>query len=170
MYHATRSHNVWLFLDFGPIALLALAVAMFFWRRQRVSWFVAPFLVIGPPVLAGFAARALDVAGPWVGFPVLALTIATPVLVHLARTGWKDFGLVAGALVGFAVAVGFRSIDLRVPIEFLPMGTHWLWHSVGAVAVHLLMLYIYRGDFTEAAGAVDGREPASALPTSEAAR
>ena len=163
VYHATRSHDVWLFLDFGPIAILALAVALFFWRRQGISWFDAPILVIGPPVLAGFAANALDVAGPWVGFPVLALTILAPVLVHLARTGWKDFALVAGALVGFAAAVGFRSIDRSVPIELLPMGTHWLWHSVGAVAVHLLMIYIYRGDRRLAAGLVDRRAGAGAL-------
>ena len=163
VYHATRSHNVWLFLDFGPIALLALAVAVFFWRRQGVSWFIAPFIVIGPPVVAGFAARALDVAGPLVGFPVLALTILMPVLVHLARTGWKDFGLVAGALLGFAVAVGFRSIDLRVPIAFLPMGTHWLWHSFGAAAVHLLMLYIYRSDRRHAERIVHRRDSAAAL-------
>ena len=59
------------------------------------------------------------------------------------------------------------SIDLSVPITFLPMGTHWLWHAFGAGAVHLLVLYIYRGDLKEAAGAVDHREPAGSLPTFE---
>ena len=157
VYHASRSHDVWLFLDFGPIALLAFAVLMFFWRRQGISWFVAPFLVIGPLALAGVTASVLrDTHGAvhLLVFPVVALTFLMPVLRYLARTGWKDVGLVSGALVGFAVAIGFRGIDLSVPIAFLPMGTHWLWHSVGAVAVHLLMLYIYRGDRREAAGAV----------------
>jgi hypothetical protein len=165
VYHATRSHNVWLFLDFGPIALLAFAAAIFFWRRQRAPWLVAPLLVIGPVAAIGFAASTLDGfrAGPWLGFSTLALSILMPVLVNLARTRWKDFALVAGALVGFAVAVTFRSIDLRVPIAFLPMGTHWLWHSFGAVAVHLLMLYIYRGDQRLAAGLVDRRAGAGAL-------
>ena len=166
VYHATRSHNVWLFLDFVPIALLAFAVAMFFWRRQGISWFVAPFLVIGPLVLAGVTFSVLrDAHGSvrFLGFPVIALAILMPVLRHLARTGWKDAGLVAGALVGFAVAIGFRSIDLRVSIAFLPMGTHWLWHSFGAAAVHLLMLYIYRGERREAAGAVHRREAAGAV-------
>ena len=166
VYHATRSHNVWLFLDFGPIALLALAVALFFWRRQGISWFVAPLLVIGPPALFGVAVSLLGDSLPaprWLGFPVLALTILLPVLGYLARTGWKDVALVAGALAGFAVAVSFRSIDLRVPIAFLPMGTHWLWHSFGAGAVQLLMLYIYRSDRREAAGLVDRREAAGAL-------
>jgi len=174
VYHATRSHNVWLFLDFGPIALLAFAAAVFFWRRQGVWWLVAPFLVAGPPALVGAAASVLDfsrTAGPWLGFSTLALTILIPVMVGLARTRWQDVSLVAGALVGFAVAVGFRSIDLSVPIAFLPMGTHWLWHSFGAAATHLLMLYIYRGDRREAAGTVDSREAAGgAAAISEAAR
>ena len=30
VYHATRSHNLWLFMDFVPIALLAAAVSMYF--------------------------------------------------------------------------------------------------------------------------------------------
>ena len=170
VYHATRSHDVWLFLDWVPIALLAIAVASFFWRRQGVPWLVAPSLVIGPVVLAGVAISLLGVSSTAiVWLPVVALTILMPMLSYLVRTGWKGVGLVAGSLVGFAVAIGFRSIDLSVPIAFLPMGTHWLWHSFGAAAVHLLMLYIYRGDRREAAGTVDRREPAGTLPTSEAA-
>ena len=166
VYHATRSHDVWLFLDFGPIALLAFAVAMFFWRRQGASWFVAPVLVIGPLALAGVTASVLDDthgAVHLLGFPVVALVILTPVLRYLARSGWKDAGLVSGALVGFAVAAGFRSIDLSLPIAFLPMGTHWLWHGFGAVAVHLLMLYIYRGDRRETAGSVERRDAAGTM-------
>ena len=163
VYHATRSHDAWLFLDFGPIALLAFAVAVFFWRRQGFSWLVAPILVIGPLAVAGIIVSLVgDAHGALhvLGFPVVALVILMPVLRYLAKTGWKDIGLVAGALAGFAVAAGFRSIDVSVPIAFLPMGTHWLWHGVGAGTVHLLMLYIYRGDLREAAGTVDRRESA----------
>ena len=101
-----------------------------------------------------------ETVGPWLA--VVALTILTPLLVHLARTGWKDQALVVGALVGFAVAIGFRSIDLSVPIAFLPMGTHWLWHTFGAVAVHTLILYIHRSDLREAAVAADEAAGSSA--------
>ncbi len=166
VYHATRSHNVWLFLDFGPIALLALAAAMFFWRRQGMSWFLAPLLVFGPLALAAVTIPLLSDSFPparWLGFPVIVITILAPVFGHLVRAGWKEVGLVAGVLAAFAVAIGFRSIDLRIPISFLPMGTHWLWHSFGAVAVHLLILYIYRDDRRRAEGAVDRKDSASVL-------
>ena len=43
VYHATRSHEVWLFLDWAPIALLALAVAIFFWHRQGFNGFSRRF-------------------------------------------------------------------------------------------------------------------------------
>ena len=171
VYHATRSHEVWLILDWVPIAFLSIVVATSFWRRLQFSWFIAPLLVIGPVVLAGFAISLLggsDMPIWWL--LVVAFAILTPVLAYLVRSGWKDVGLVAGSLAGFAVAIGFRSIDLSVPIAFLPMGTHWLWHIFGAASVHLLILYIYRSDLKEAAGHVARREASRTRPASEAAR
>ena len=53
--------------------------------------------------------------------------------------------MVAAALIVFAVAAWFRTIDLNAPVSFLPMGTHWLWHIFGAIAVHLFILYIHGG-------------------------
>lgn len=152
VYHATRSHDIWLFLDFGPIALLVLAVAVFFWRRQGVAWWWVPALVIGPAALVFPLMMAIpDPARPLVGYGTLATSILLPVGRHLAGTRWADVNLVAAALAMFAVAIAFRGIDLRVPITFLPMGTHWLWHSFGAGAVHLLILHIYRSDLRETA-------------------
>lgn len=153
VYHATRSHDVWLFLDFGPIALLVLAVAVFFWRRQGVAWWWVPALVVGPavlifPVMAGIP----DVARPFVGYGTLALSILLPVMRYLSRTRWADLSLVAAALATFALAIAFRGLDAQAQIAFLPMGTHWLWHSLGAGAVHLFILLIFRSDLREAAG------------------
>lgn len=152
VYHATRSHDVWLFLDFGPIALLVLAVAVFFWRRQGVAWWWVPALVLGPaalifPLMAGIP----DAARPFVGYGTLALSILLPVTRYLSRTRWVDLGLVVAALAMFALAIAFRGLDAQAPIAFLPMGTHWLWHSLGAGAVHLFILHIFRSDLREAA-------------------
>ena len=78
-----------------------------------------------------------------------------PVARYLTRTKWRGVGLVAAALSMFAVAAWFRGIDVSTPISFLPMGTHWLWHSFGAIAVHLLILYIHGGDRRKAVGLGD---------------
>ena len=157
VFHATRSHNIWLALDFGPIALMVFAVAIIFWRRQGVSWFAAVSFVIVPIVLAGLALSQLDVsesAGPRWGYPIMVFVILLPVVRYLIRTEWRGVSLVAAALAAFAVAAWFRSIDLSAPITVLPMGTHWLWHSFGAIAVHLLILYIYGSDRRDAVGSV----------------
>ncbi len=150
VYHATRSHNVWLFLDFGPIALLVLAVAVFFWRRQGVAWRWVPALVFGPAALIFPLMVAIpDPARPFVGYGTLALSILLPVTRYLAGTRWVDLSLVAAALAVFAMAIAFRGLDARMAIAFLPMGTHWLWHSLGAGAVHLFILLIFRSDLRE---------------------
>jgi hemolysin III len=149
VFHATRSHNVWLALDIGPIALLVFAVAIFFWRRQGIAWFLAAGFVAGPIVLAGFALSQLDLthgSGPLWGYSAMVFVMLLPVLRYLSGTGWKNAGLVGGSLAMFALAAWLRSVDGSATVAFLPMGTHWLWHGFGAAAVHLLMLYIYRGD------------------------
>ena len=153
VYHATRSHNVWLFMDFVPIALLVVAVSGFFWRRQGVTWWWVPVLVFGPFVLVMIGMSLLDLPNamrPIAGYPVLAISILLPVLCYLIRRNWMDWKLVAGALAAFFIAVSFRTIDGRALVEILPMGTHWLWHSFGAVAVQFLVLYIWRSDLYEA--------------------
>lgn len=164
VFHATRSHNIWLSLDFGPIALLGLAVAIFFWRRQGFSWLVSAFFVVVPIFLAGVLLWQLSDsggAGPRWGYPVMVIVMLLPVARHLITTEWRDVGLVAAALTMFAVAAWFRAIDLSEPVSFLPMGTHWLWHSFGAIAVHLLIMYIHGGDRRIDAGigvATDGND------------
>ena len=167
VYHATRSHNVWLFMDFVPIALLVMAVSVFFWRRQGVRWWWVPLLVFGPFVVVMTGLSFLDLPNamrPIAGYPVLAISILLPVVRYLMQRGWVDWQLVAGTLAAFIIAVLFRTIDGRALVETLPMGTHWLWHSFGAAAVQLLVLYIWRSDLHEAGCAGDeALRPADAV-------
>ncbi len=165
VYHATRSANIWLFLDFGPIALLVAAAAIFFWRRVGVTWWLVPVLVFGPFALVMGTISALDLpdaSRPYLGYPTLALSLLLPVLWNLRQEAMADIGLVVGALAVFALAVTCRTLDGRALVETLPMGTHWLWHSFGAGAVQLLILYIWRSDLrrTERTGPV--LQPAAA--------
>jgi len=78
IYHATRSANIWLFLDIGPIALLVIATAVFFWRRVRLAWFWIPLVVLGPTVLVmgGVSTLGLPrVMGPMIGYPMMAVSL-----------------------------------------------------------------------------------------------
>ena len=47
------------------------------------------------------------------------------------------------ALASFAVAWFCRLVDGTLMSD-LPMGTHWLWHTFGAITTALMIEYFYR--------------------------
>lgn len=144
VYHATRSHEFWLRLDWMPIMLLCAAVVIYFifklvkswWRR--IIWIVillgASFLLRILPIPIGLRIS--------LGYVITAATILIPIAWYLIRTKGKNIILVVTAFIIFAIAIFFRSIDLHQ--DFFPMGTHWLWHLFGGIAVHFLIAYIFK--------------------------
>ncbi|MER3375670.1 MAG: hypothetical protein RIM83_13610 [Allomuricauda sp.] len=92
-----------------------------------------------------FLLRILPIPGPWrisLGYVITAATILFPLVWYLVRTEGRNMVFVILAFGFFGIAVFFRSIDLAQ--TFFPMGTHWLWHFFGGVAVHFLIAYIFK--------------------------
>ena len=73
----------------------------------------------------------------------LAVVVLTPITLVLVRTRFRHSGWVVAGVVAFAIGWFFRLVDLRMGL-YLPMGTHWLWHTFGAVATVMLVEYFYR--------------------------
>ena len=46
-------------------------------------------------------------------------------------------------LACFGIAFFCRLVD-RTPYGDLPMGTHWLWHTFGAISTALIIEYFYK--------------------------
>jgi hypothetical protein len=144
VYHATRSHEFWLRLDWMPIMLLCAAVVIYFIFKlvkswwQRLIWIIillgASFLLRILPIPIGLRIS--------LGYVITAATILIPIAWYLIRTKGKNIILVVTAFIIFAIAIFFRSIDLHQ--DFFPMGTHWLWHLFGGIAVHFLIAYIFK--------------------------
>jgi hemolysin III len=146
IYHATRSSDLWLFMDWVPIMLLSLFVSVHFFVKQRLHWsfvilmfflpFIYMFLInkLGAPE---FIKRMMS-------YPVLALIILFPIIRWLYLTKWKNWYLITTGVIFFIIAIYSRIIDLKG--NSLPMGTHFLWHSFGAFASHMLIMYIFRDD------------------------
>ena len=65
-----------------------------------------------------------------------------PLVLYLIRTNGRYLILVLLAFGIFGIAVYFRSIDLTQTL--FPMGTHWLWHLFGGIAVHFMITYIFK--------------------------
>jgi hypothetical protein len=155
VFHATRSHPVWLLMDFMPIMILCVAGAVHYWRRTGAHWLVVIAGVVGPIALVQSLNFALDLPHDMhinLGYASLSVPIVLPIAWHAIRSRQRAGWLVAGALASFGVALAMRGLDLRASLPLLPMGTHWLWHTFGGISTHLLIAYIH-SDHAGRAGA-----------------
>ena len=144
MYHATRSAEIWLLLDWVPIMILCMALVVYLIFRIVDLWWQR-MLFISVVFGLSFVLRIADIPNGLqitIGYVITVLTILVPLIWYLIKTKWKNFKYVALALVIFGVAIFFRSIDLKQAT--LTMGTHWLWHFFGGISVHFLIAYIFR--------------------------
>ena len=145
IYHGTRSSDIWLFMDWIPIALLMLSVSIFFAAKNRFSIYAILALVLLPFLASSLLWRSPDLPSSvkgLIGYPMLALVVLFPIFFYLARAHWKHFTWVLSSLFCFVFAISFRYID-NSDWDILPMGTHWLWHVFGALSSHLLIQYIF---------------------------
>ncbi|MFD1094649.1 hypothetical protein [Salegentibacter chungangensis] len=143
IYHATRSHEIWLLLDWVPILVLCLAVSVYFTLRVNLKRRYKS-LLIAIVLLLVFGIRLipfpsnLEISVNYIG---TALGLLLPMFTYIYRTHFRHSRLVLLAILSFSLALAFRLLDRLV--YFLPMGSHWLWHSFGALSVFFIIYYIY---------------------------
>ena len=151
LYHAFRSRQAYFLLDVIPITLLGLAGAIFLavrLVRGVGAWKI--LLVTGGVVVAYVAVNTVLFHAIPSTFPTVtvslsyashAVVILVPLFLTLVRTGFRDAHLVWAGLACFALALVCRLVD---PVSPLPMGTHWLWHLLGAGCTAFVVEYFYR--------------------------
>ncbi|MDD5728383.1 MAG: hypothetical protein PHV59_07470 [Victivallales bacterium] len=146
VYHATRSHNLWLKLDYMPIMFLVLMASIFFWHEAVGKWFPVLIFTLTPVVLYRIIYRFTALphsVSISIGYSILALTVIIPLVLHCIRkypAGWK---LLCGALTAFILAIVFRTLDDGETTTCLPMGTHFLWHIFGGLCTFFMFRYLY---------------------------
>lgn len=144
VYHGTRSHQFWLVLDWMPIMLVCLGGIIYFILKIKKKWWERVLLFSGLLILS-LIPRRIQLPQTYqisFGYIVTALTVLTPFIWYAYKTRWKNVHLIIVGAIIFALAITFRTLDNTA--ELLPMGTHWLWHIFGGIAVYLLLLYIYK--------------------------
>lgn len=157
LYHATRASVVYFLFDVIPIFLLGVAGGVYMALRAwgRAGWW---YLLGGLAGYIGFSLLFIYLIAPLpavkqltndpnalrinVTYAALAVVILTPLVWCLVKTRFRYFGWVAAALVSFVIAWFFRLVDSRSG-AYLPMGTHWLWHTFGAITTALIVEYFY---------------------------
>ncbi len=150
LYHASRTQLAYFLLDLIPILVLGAASSLYLAiRLGRQDGWKRVALISGMVVAAYVFVNAMLFYVPS-GIPTLRVSVnyasqATIIMIPVAITLWRSrfayAGFVWAGLLSFAIALFFRFVD---PYSPLPMGTHWLWHTFGAVCTAFVIEYFYR--------------------------
>ena len=146
LFHGTRSHQIWLFMDWMPIMILCMAVVFYFIFKVFLPWWKRLLAIILIFTIS-FLLRSLPIPSAIrisLGYVITSVTVLLPIILYLFKTNGQNKEPVILAVLSFVLAVTFRSMDKRLEVDFLYMGTHWLWHLFGGISVFFLMLYVYK--------------------------
>ena len=116
--------------DSGTILGFMLVCAVLFARRYwnpRLAWIAAPVF------LALTVVTTLLGGGLYLG-AVIGLGVFAAVLGFKRDTHWTHFAM-AGAF--FALSLSLRGLDRDV-CDYVPVGTHFLWHLLNGVVLYLV--------------------------------
>lgn len=143
LFHAFRSSGWLLLMDVLPTAILTLTVSVYFWFKVlRKVWLVP--VVVAPLLLGRFMIFNV-VPRPYsinAGYLATGLMIFLPVLIFLVKTKFKHGSHIALSALMLAIALVFRERD-HMLAEWLPMGSHFLWHLFSGVGAFFLAQYLY---------------------------
>ena len=147
VYHASRSHTLWLILDFAPIFMLVLLATVYFWKCVTHSWMWTAVLAAGPVLI--YREIALSGALPvnyfiTLGYAMLGGNLLIPTFWHCWKYNRNALGYIIAAVFAFALALIFRQYDFELArTSWLPLGSHFLWHLCGGVSTYFLLHYVY---------------------------
>ena len=145
LFHAFRSSGWLLLMDVLPIVLLVLGISIVMWLKVLPKkWLLIPILVafFGLSYLATAGLEGQDRISA--GYVVRGTMLLLPCLLFLLRSRFRHSVLFFSACFALILALLFRFTDEKVHIDFMPWGTHWLWHVSTAVGGYFLGLYLIR--------------------------
>lgn len=78
---------------------------------------------------------------------ILSLAVTLPIFIYEFKSERKTLNSFLLALGTVMVALCFRIADKSdIVVAYIPIGTHWLWHCLGAVGCHFLILYLRKSE------------------------
>jgi hemolysin III len=142
-YHGLRRWPIFIMMDWMPIMLLCLSAGVYF-LSKLTKWYFA-VLIVAVYAFFQFYVRRLFSNGDFqifinINYAFMAALVLFPVFGYLIKTDWKNGKWVGFALIAFIFALTFRIADKW---DILSIGTHFLWHTFGAVASFCMLNYIY---------------------------
>lgn len=146
LYHAFRSHPGLLIMDFAPIALLSLSIAFFFLNRLLRRWWLSVLIIVAIMFLRTLAFQFYDGTNHQtpinIAYFLTGVMVGVPIIIFLIKSKFAKIKIFLFTIFLFAISLFFRSADDWI-IDFMPMGTHWLWHFFSAAGALTMGIYIY---------------------------
>ncbi len=142
-FHAFRSSPFFLYLDVLPTAILTLSVGIYFWVKALPKWW-GVFIVIFINILIRWYVEGN--VSPHTNFNIAyALTgtsIFLPILYLSYKNKFKNLIVILISVLSLILSLMFREFDARYTFDYLPMGTHFLWHALSAIGAYYLAKYL----------------------------
>lgn len=150
IYHAFRYSSFFLFMDWLPIMILCITTAMYFMYKVLRNWWYSVAYFILVLVIDRIAWEIIPEHDgnlrANVNYAILGIGVIIPTLLVLSKSRYRLWYYVFFAFLSFLIALFFRISDQW---GFLSMGTHFLWHTFGAIAGNFMLLYIHRYNMRE---------------------
>lgn len=144
LFHASRSSQLFLLMDWLPILLLTVLLSLFYWYKIYPKRYFIVLLT-----LLILAARALPTlifqgsAAINVSYFLSGVLILIPLLLFMVRNHFRYWKVILFSIITLCLALYFRFTD-DIEQLVLPMGTHWLWHIFSAAGAWFLGEYIFK--------------------------
>lgn len=143
LFHGLRAYWFFLIMDVLPSAILTLTLAVYFWMKVLKRWLLVLMVFIPLVAFRMLAWRSLpEFTAINISYFITGASVGLPILIYLLKTDFSGWTKVVATIVSFSLALLFRQIDY-IPVSFLPMGTHFLWHTFSAVGAYFILEYLY---------------------------
>ncbi|UKJ08135.1 hypothetical protein [Solitalea lacus] len=146
-YHAFRRSHVFLLMDWIPILILCFMAGVYLlYKVTRKRYYTASIMLaalIIMSVIWKFSTVENNHSAININYGFMAAIVVGPTFSHLIINNFYKWIYPALALVSFGLGLFFRIADNWV---ILPMGTHFLWHTFGAIAANFMFIYLYKID------------------------
>lgn len=144
LFHAFRTSQFFLLMDWMPIVLLTILLSLFYWYKVNSKWYFVLFMVFGIVLLRMFPMLFFSgSAAINVSYFVSGFVIIIPLFIFMMRTRFINLRYIIYSVAALLLALMLRYTD---DFEYLvlPMGTHWLWHIFSGIGAWFLGIYMFK--------------------------
>ena len=143
LFHGLRTSRIFLVMDFLPALILTLMITVYFWAKALPKWWMG-FIAVAPVFLLRFGVIDLwpGQGGMNLSYTISGIAFLLPLFLIMRKFKYrKAANIILGSLC-FIAAIWFRQVDKDF-VEYIPWGTHFLWHTFSGVGAFLLADYLY---------------------------